>query len=91
VVADGAPGAHEVPLAGPLNEPAQTRRWICAYARVTERQSGVAPPGMPSAFVLQHHLDPFAQVVATAAVRGSWALDPDPSGWWITLEPTYLY
>lgn len=58
---------------------------------MTERQSGVAPPGMPSAFVLQHHLDPFAQVVATAAVRGSWVLDPDPCGWWITLEPTYLY
>lgn len=88
---DGLPGEHEVPLDGPLTNPERVRRWIEEYARVTERQSGVAPPGMPSAFVLQHHLDPFAQVVATAAVRGEWVLDPDPGRWWITLEPTYLY
>ena len=80
-----------MPLGGPLTDPDRVRRWVEAYARVTERQSGVAPPGMPSAFVLQHHLDPFATVVATAAVRGAWVLDPDPSCWWITLEPTYLY
>lgn len=80
-----------MPLAGPLIDPARVRRWVDEYATVTERQSGIAPPGMPSAFVLQHHLDPFAQVVATAAVRGEWVLDPDPAGWWITLDATYLY
>ncbi len=54
-------------------------------------QSGVAPPGLPSAFVLQYHLDPFAQVMATAALRGPWLLDTDPALWTGELEPTYAY
>lgn len=93
VVPDGpaARGPGWLPLDAPLHDPDLTRRWVERYAEITRAQSGVAPPGMPSAFVLQHHLDPLAQVVATAAVRGTWVLDADPARWAVRLEPTFGY
>lgn len=58
---------------------------------MTIAQSGTAPAGMPSAFVLQYLLDPLATVMATAAVHTPFALDADPGLWSLDLDPTYLY
>ncbi len=58
---------------------------------MTVAQSGTAPPGMPSAFVLQYLLDPLATVIATAATRTPFALAADRDLWSIELDPTYLY
>ena len=66
-------------------------RWIEAYEGVTVAQSGTAPAGMPSAFVLQYLLDPLATVIATGATRTPFALDADPALWSLDLDPTYLY
>lgn len=66
-------------------------RWIEAYREVTIAQSGTAPAGMPSAFVLQYLLDPLATTIATAATHTPFALDADPALWSLALDPTYLY
>ncbi len=66
-------------------------RWIEGYREVTVAQSGVAPKGMPAAFVLQYLLDPLATVIATAAMRTPFALDADPALWSLGLDPAYLY
>ncbi|WP_277452771.1 (2Fe-2S)-binding protein [Janibacter sp. DB-40] len=58
---------------------------------MTIAQSGTAPAGMPSAFVLQYLLDPLATVIATAAVRTPFALDAEPALWSLDLDPSYLY
>lgn len=65
--------------------------WIERYAEVTLEQSGVAPPGMPSAFVLQYLIDPLATVIATAATRTPFVLSADPALWSTGLDPVYLY
>ena len=65
--------------------------WIDTYRELTIEQWGTAPPGMPSAFVLQYLVDPLATVISTAATRTPFALSADPSLWSIGLEPTYLY
>lgn len=65
--------------------------WIETYQDLTVAQWGSAPPGMPSAFVLQYLLDPLATVIATAAMRTPFALSVDPALWSIDLDPTYLY
>lgn len=65
--------------------------WIEAYREVTITQSGIAPTGMPAAFVLQYLLDPLATTIATAATRTPFALSADPALWSIDLDPTHLY
>lgn len=65
--------------------------WIETYRDLTIAQSGVAPPGMPSAFVLQYLLDPLASTIATTAAVTPFVLDADPTLWSIDLDPTYLY
>lgn len=65
--------------------------WIDTYRELTIEQWGTAPPGMPSAFVLQYLVDPLATVISAAATRTPFALSADPSLWSIGLEPTYLY
>lgn len=83
--------APVVPLDAPLRDPGTVRRWIEAYRRLTLAQSGVAPPGLPSAFVLQMLLDAHAGVMAAAALRAGVVLDPDPARWTLELEPTFLH
>ncbi|CAM4099903.1 (2Fe-2S)-binding protein [Janibacter anophelis] len=65
--------------------------WIETYRELTIAQSGTAPPGMPSAFVLQYLIDPLATVVSAAARLTPFVLSTDPGLWSIGLDPTYLY
>jgi hypothetical protein len=65
--------------------------WIDTYRELTIEQWGTAPPGMPSAFVLQYLVDPLATVISAAAMRTPFALSADPALWSIGLEPTYRY
>lgn len=87
-VADDGDPDLEVPLATALEIAPD---WIERYERLTIAQSGVAPPGMPAAFVLQYLLDPLATVVATAAMRTPFALSAQPGLWSLALDPVYAY
>ncbi|WP_068321285.1 hypothetical protein [Janibacter terrae] len=79
-------------LGVPLAEALQIApAWIERYERLTIAQSGVAPPGMPAAFVLQYLLDPLATVVATAAMRTPFALSAETRLWSLDLDPVYAY
>lgn len=56
-----------------------TRQWRERFARQTAGASGHCPPGMDLTFVLLFYCDLLATPAATAAARGPWVLDVDPT------------
>ncbi|GAB3110541.1 hypothetical protein GCM10027055_10030 [Janibacter alkaliphilus] len=63
--------------------------WIDAAGEATVALNGVRPPGLAAASVLHYLLYPLAEVMAAAAVRTDWLLDPSPELWSLGLDPTY--